>query len=432
MDNSSVQPEPPRRPGSRLPRRPSQQPSVAELVKKYQEYLPATGVEDLAKTALSPQLSGTVESDAESLYPSPRPPPPARNRMRYPAPRKTSTSDADSSYATNIAPRYLTHTRRKNQQNSRIPAPPIPPVESQSPSRQPSPEKRPRVEGGPRDYGLRQQVPPPLKLTVSKPGRPRDKSLSRPPSSAGPKGTFRRPSNVAPGKVSNIAKHFERITKDTERANRRYAVIRGRRARPVATARAKVEVLDSVKDAIRDESESSDSSEADDEGGDEDDARKESPEKVSPESSQTLPQVAVQPPSQGPSAVPTPENQVKPLPSIDATLAPAIPIQSDTPMTSATPAPAISPTVSPATSPPLLPTMREHVPSDLDLGGTMGGSSIMKALSGFWPPRDQVQARTRTDLDNEDPMVDPEHIFRDSSMVVRADEPTSIIALALK
>ncbi|VDB86931.1 unnamed protein product [Peniophora sp. CBMAI 1063] len=430
MDNSTVQPEPPRRPGSRLPRRPSQQPSVAELVKKYQEYLPATGVEDLAKTALSPQLSGTVESDAESLYPSPRPPPSARNRMRHPAPRKASTSDADSSYATNIAPRYLAHTRRKNQQNSRIPAPPLPPPESQGPSRQPSPEKRPRPEGGPRDYGLRQQVPPPLKLTASKPGRPRDKSLSRPPSSAGPKGTFRRPSNVAPGKVSNIAKHFERINKDTERANRRYAVIRGRRARPVATARAKVEVLDSVKDAIRDESESSDSSEADDEGGDEDDARKDSPEKISPESSQTLPQVAVQPPSQGPSAAATPENQVQPLPGIDATLAPAAAIQSETPITSATPVPAVSPAVSPTTSPPLLPSMREHVPSDLDLGGAMGGSSIMKALSGFWP-RDQVQARTRNDLDNEDPTIDPEHIFRDSSMVVRADEPTSIIALAL-
>jgi 1-phosphatidylinositol-3-phosphate 5-kinase len=32
----------------------------------------------------------------------------------------------------------------------------------------------------------------------------------------------------------------------------------------------------------------------------------------------------------------------------------------------------------------------------------------------------------------DDLIGDPEHIFRDSSMVVRTDEPTSIIALALK
>ena len=82
---------------------------------------------------------------------------------------------------------------------------------------------------------------------------------------------MRRPTFTG-NKVSNIAKHFERINKDTDKANRRYAVIRGRKARPVTTARAKAEILDSIKDAIKDESESSDSSEADDEGDDEDEA----------------------------------------------------------------------------------------------------------------------------------------------------------------
>ncbi|KAJ2923607.1 hypothetical protein H1R20_g13485, partial [Candolleomyces eurysporus] len=76
---------------------------------------------------------------------------------------------------------------------------------------------------------------------------------------------------TTPGnKVSNIAKHFERLGRDADRAKSKYTVLRlgGKRARPVASARAKVEVLDSIKDAIRDEdeSESSDSSEADDEG----------------------------------------------------------------------------------------------------------------------------------------------------------------------
>jgi len=84
-----------------------------------------------------------------------------------------------------------------------------------------------------------------------------------------------------------------------------------------------------------------------------------------------------------------------------------------------------------------LPTSMPHSPflnhnasltpptSDLDSG--MERKSILKALSGFWP-----QQRMRAELDGEDPMSDPEHIFRDSSMVVRTDEPTSIIALALK
>ena len=36
------------------------------------------------------------------------------------------------------------------------------------------------------------------------------------------------------------------------------------------------------------------------------------------------------------------------------------------------------------------------------------------------------------DFEADDFMADPEHIFRESSMVVRTDEPTSIIALTLK
>ena len=66
-------------------------------------------------------------------------------------------------------------------------------------------------------------------------------------------------------------------------------------------------------------------------------------------------------------------------------------------------------------------------PSDAEAGGPTADrpSTILKALSGFLPHN------LRSHLD-EDPMADPEHIFRESSMVVRTDEPTSIIALALK
>jgi hypothetical protein len=64
------------RPISRLPRRPTQHPSVAELVKKYQEFLPASGVSDLAKTALAPDLpeSEPEVSPPPPLRPLPRPP----------------------------------------------------------------------------------------------------------------------------------------------------------------------------------------------------------------------------------------------------------------------------------------------------------------------------------------------------------------------
>ncbi|KAG5220971.1 1-phosphatidylinositol-3-phosphate kinase [Salix suchowensis] len=63
------------------------------------------------------------------------------------------------------------------------------------------------------------------------------------------------------------------LRRDTERSKTRYAVIRGKKARPVASARAKVEILESIKDVVQDdESEGlNSSSEADDEGeGDED------------------------------------------------------------------------------------------------------------------------------------------------------------------
>ena len=84
--------------------------------------------------------------------------------------------------------------------------------------------------------------------------------------------------------------------------------------------------------------------------------------------------------------------------------------------------PILSPT-SIGSMPPMTPP-----PNDMDIGPS-GRPSILKALSGLWP---QQAPRSRAEPDLDDPMADPEHIFRESSMVVRTDEPTSIIALALK
>ncbi len=260
---------------SRLPRRPDRQPSVAELVKKYQDYLPAQGVQDLTKTALAPHIV-VSESDQEYIVPVvPRNVTRAKSRHR-PLAKKPSTSDFEQSYAANIAPRYLTRTRRSLGQGTRIPGPIH--QESRDSSRRPSPEKR-TVSGRGKELRFnRPSSPSNLKVVSPTPlghktgrsrllNRPKDKISARSAPSTGTKSTFRRPVGTPGGKVSNIAKHFERLGRDAERSKSRYNVIRGRRARPVGSARARVEVLDSVKDAINDESESSDSSsEADDEG----------------------------------------------------------------------------------------------------------------------------------------------------------------------
>ncbi|KAI0274930.1 hypothetical protein BC834DRAFT_921142 [Gloeopeniophorella convolvens] len=380
-------------PDSRLPRRQIRQPS-------YSEFLPAQGLEELAKTALSPHLD-TAESEQESTAPLRRPQV-GRTRPKRSLPRRPSTSDFESSYAANVAPRQA----RQPSQSSRIP---VPVALSAGPSRQHSPEKP--------------AAPFPAELdAATKPGRktPPGKGTERHRKArsqygerqdvaaqcfgaAGKSATMRR-APVPPGsRVSNIAKHFERINKDNERATRRYAVIRGRRARPVASAWAKVEVLDSVKDAIQDESESSDSSsEADDEGGDEDETRKSS-NKVSPESSGTLPQRDTGEEQKASTSTLPPESSAPagPVESKDISPTESPPVPRKDALMSAPSSPSLSstnPDMKVPTSSPL---------SDLDLGPPgQERNSLLKALSGFWP-QNMPQHRGR-DYETDDPMNDPD------------------------
>jgi 1-phosphatidylinositol-3-phosphate 5-kinase len=421
---------------SRLPRRTTHPSSVANLVKKYQDFLPAQGVHDLAKTAFPPRIP-ISESDQE--YSVPVIPRNVHRKTRHP-PKKsgTVTSDFESGYAANVAPRYLTRSRRsKGLSTSRIPGPILSSTESHESSRRTSPDKRivsGRAESGsslgrlsPAPGGRASSI-----ATSSRSGRTksrptlseRDKMVTRPPLPTSNKSHRRTP---GPGsKVSNIAKHFERMSRDSERTNRRYSVIRGRRARPVATARAKVEVLHSVKDAVKDdESESPDSSsEADDEGDGNDERRMEepTPENSSPNASTTLPQVTVES---------APDTQVASPPNIEHTVTPETQNISEPPtvgvseenpehQTSIPPSPFLNSVQSPSFTPP-------H-DIDIAMAGTQS-TSLLKTL-GLW--LNQPQPRHRSEVDIDDPMIDPEHIFRDSSMVVRTDEPTSIIALALK
>ena len=394
---------------SRLPRRAARQPSVAELVKKYQDFLPPQGVHALTKTALAPRAPFS-ESEQEYTPPIPRP---MRNKSRHRLPsEKPSVSDFEQSYAANIAPRYLTHSRRPltGQNKSRIPGP-ASQAQDPSPSRRPSPEKRPS------NYRGKDKISRPTSPTntrqESKSGRQRSSTRSkekaqplRPSSNSVVKSTFRRPPSMSGGRVSSMTKHFERLGRDADRTKTRYSVIRGRRARPVASARATVEVLESVKDVIKDESEPSDlSSEADDED-----------EGVEEE----IPRMEVLQSSPEPNSTSTEESVVS--------LPPAVILPDEAPISNLPdekPEPTADQHVFMPPSPFLStkPTKDVVTPtSDVEIGTGPEPPSILGTISGFW----------RRNTPDDDPMNDPEHIFRDSSMVVRTDEPTSIIALALK
>jgi 1-phosphatidylinositol-3-phosphate 5-kinase len=73
-------------------------------------------------------------------------------------------------------------------------------------------------------------------------------------------------------RVTSIARHFDRISREAERERqKRISAVRGKRARPVVATKAKVQVFDNLRDAFRDEFDT-DSSEADNEEDDKDQA----------------------------------------------------------------------------------------------------------------------------------------------------------------
>lgn len=403
---------------------------------------------ELALTAGPPPVPVVAESDLDDDHAGD-----ARLTVRHKFKRraltkKSSISDFEQGYAANAAaPRYPTRKRlmRQTSQSTRIPGPANSSLDSHPSSRPTSPDPGRRTAKPTAPAPVSRGISPPGRAPAtpgpSKVGKPRipgrtltkeRPAATRTVSTSAMKGTMRRTAAATPGsKVSNIARHFERISKDNDRANRRYAVIRGRRARPVASARATVEVFDSVKDAIKDDSDPSDSSsEADDE--DEGDGEGDNEPRAC--------DVDTSAPSSAVPATSTTDNNSTGLPDN---------AQNSTDVSSETQQ---QPPTSEAQKPvqqvpeavpfsPTLPTMPVNtatpstpVASDVEFGPSMGDrqSTIMKALSGFLPqPLTQALHRLETEPEDEF-MSDPEHIFRDASMVVRTDEPTSIIALALK
>ncbi|PPQ76863.1 hypothetical protein CVT24_008633 [Panaeolus cyanescens] len=410
---------------SRLPRPAGHNLSVAELVQRYSNVLPAQGIPDLAQSALGPRQL-VSESEQDSEYPSHmtiRPTVRNKTRHRPPLRSKISTSDFEQGYAANVAPKYPSYMRRNlgSHNNARAPGHKGS-LDSQVSSRRTSPEKRSLTlpANDPHENGP--SSPRPSNLRHGKGrivSRSKEKATTKPPNSAGTRTGFKRQLPTTMGKVSTMAKHWDKMAKDREANNKtRYAVIRGRRARPVVSGRAEIQVLTSVKDAIHDEPESANesSSEADDEdeGNDEDQIPVPKPEQKSqPLEQATLPENEAQPSKEIHSMdVTEVKEDEAPSEATEPNMPAAEPTQSP-----GSPAPSTSTreTQDILLSPPLLDEMT---------GIATERHSILKALSGFWPP-------SRRNIEGDDPASDSEHIFRDSSMVVRLDEPTSIIALAL-
>ena len=402
---------------SRLPRRPVNQPTVAELVKKYQGFLPAQGVQDLAKTALSPRPV-VSESEQEQEYALPvHRRTIVRTKTRHQIPRKSSASDFEQSYAANIAPIYLTRPRRPPiaGSGSRIPGPVTSAAESHASSRRTSPDKRFITAKSRGTRPSRPSSPLGNHAATKRAGnrvasQGKDKS-SRVPSNMGSKSGILKPHGSGV-KVSTITKQFERINRHAERSKTHYNVIRGKRPRPVTSAHARVVILPSVQDAIKDETDiSGASSEADDEAdANEDDLHKSSHELVTTENAEVPPT----------DASTTTTEDVAPL---------VPPVQPETETLVDSNAAKQPP------GPPQLPVLdsgkqkHESLTSDLETLpiGTERGS-FFRTLSGLL----LQQPSTKQKIEIDESTNDPEYIYNDSSMIVRTDEPTSIIALALE
>lgn len=252
------------------------------------------------------------------------------------------------------------------------------------------------------------------------------------------------------GKVSNIARQFERMSKDTER--RRYAVMKGRKARPVAIARAKVEVFSNIKDmhdVVEDGSDegSSSSSEADDEDDGDDDtgpliSSDPSVNKTAPTSEVTqtgapIEDVVSAPAALGPlvDVIPaTPRDVPKDLAASSSSLEEASHIPSTSPANTVD-----------STSSGHSGIDEPSLPAAMDTGhSTETGSSMIGTVSAWWRSTQnaiplQYPLSVSISLCAADDCISlifysstAEHVFAENSITVREDEPTSIIAFTLK
>jgi 1-phosphatidylinositol-3-phosphate 5-kinase len=464
---------------SRLPRRTRPAPSVADLMKRFQESVDGQNFDPI------PDMPSSLERTHSHTIGGPwrrtEPPPdisdsdigalPARPRIRRArheppvreSSRSTLFSDPDRSYAVGAS-------RASSSAHGRRSATVDPSASRTARSRaaSPSPSSHRSKDG-------RLAAPPPrlpLGKSVSHEGKPRlpgrakqarkasDGSTTQASPSSHIRGLPRRVGG--PGsRVTSIARHFDKISREAERdRQKRITQARGKRAGRVGVTKAKVQVFNNIRDAFKDvfDSDSSAADNEEDEGDASecysvDSAGNTKPRRKSPNTQDaTLPEEEESAPaSAGPSEpnsaiTPTDSNTTTP----DQLTAPEVPsvLLSDA-STSTTDAPRkdrlqieLAPfdtnaPLPPMTPQPQLPTEDEgaHKPlsqlsqmSESEMssaGGSGERSSILKTLTGLWAFR----AGDFTPL--EYPLSAAEHIFVDSRVIVRENEPTSIIAFTL-
>ncbi|KZO89685.1 hypothetical protein CALVIDRAFT_603485 [Calocera viscosa TUFC12733] len=403
---------------SRLPRRAKMNLAVADLVKRFQEseaIVPTESAPPSAFSFVKPSEDGDTSDALRGRTAD------LRNKLRRKHRGKTSkpkkrdsgfNSDFERSYAANVGPRYL-----DTGAGSRIPGPSRPVYLRQSSSTF-------KASSNAGTLALVNR-PPPGKGKM--PLRPHERSLSNKPSMSSLnafRAGARRVTGPISSKVSTLTKQYERLAKDADKAARRVSHLRYRRARPLATTQAKIQVFDNVKDAIRDESDSESSeSEADDEDdGDEEAAS------VLPEADH-VPVPVIQAQAASPDRTVAISPSV--APEIEAPLPCPSPITIDLPVPfiplSPAPSEASSPTLSAVVAPILQSNSSQISEADL-VSSAEKHPSLLKSIAamGLWPgsrPGDWAP------LDYPSSALD--HIFADSPIIIREDEPTSIISFAL-
>lgn len=262
---------------------------------------------------------------------------------------------------------------------------------------------------------------------VGKGRAPERVSSPRPDASASPAPTRRHTKTGS--RVNTIARHFDKLSREAERDRQRRLQQEKRRPRPVSVAKAKVQVFSSLRDAFRDDSDSSSSSEADDEI-DENDAEGEDsaaedsaplPRKDMLDAKEPTPPIAVKARPLAPTPVAT---SLSTTPSEGSRLQITLPpFETNTPLLTVPPTPALHPVSAGEKG-----GHSSHASqtSDAETASvTQERSSILKTLSGLWA------FRAGDIVPLEYPLAVTEHIFTDSKIVVREDEPTSIIAFTL-
>ncbi|KAK4700951.1 hypothetical protein P7C70_g5290, partial [Phenoliferia sp. Uapishka_3] len=260
----------------------------------------------------------------------------------------------------------------------------------------------------------------------------RELGISRPTTSSANKAAHgtRRGSASSSGqhRVLTIANHFNKVTKEAERERQRKLVAyRGKRARPVAVAHSTVEVFDNVKDAIKEDSDDDESHSSDgaDDEYDDDAEQPDVDEDSKPDPSQHHPKEV--------SAVSTQESFVYDTPLESAmhhpsALAPDDSYSSKPPEPLAVLVRADGPDSSEPPSVPPSPRLSDGFPIPRMSEGESSGNergSIIKAISNLWTYR----GGEFTPLDY--PLHASEHLFAENPILVREDEPSSIIAFTL-